>query len=127
MRKLSLAMVYGVITIFVVIVLASLLFSLLLRFTSMQESALSWVIIAVSFLAMFIGGFVTGGKGKEKGWLIGSGTGLLFSIIVFLFQYLGHDSLFSTQQSIYHLGFLATAAIGGIFGVNMTTPSRNES
>jgi len=93
----------------------------------MQESALSWVIIAVSFLAMFIGGFVTGGKGKEKGWLIGSGTGLLFSIIVFLFQYLGHDSLFSTQQSIYHLGFLATAAIGGIFGVNMTTPSRNES
>jgi len=127
MRKLSLAMIYGVITIFVVIILASLLLSLLLRFTSMQESSLSWVVIAVSFLAMFVGGFVTGGKGKEKGWLIGSGSGLLFSIIVFLFQYLGHDSLFSTQQSIYHLGFLATAAIGGIFGVNMTTPSRTQS
>ncbi|MBD8069324.1 TIGR04086 family membrane protein [Bacillus sp. PS06] len=124
MKKIGLATVYGVAAVFIIILVASVIFSLLLRFTSLQEGSLTWLILAISFLALFIGGFVSGGKGKEKGWLMGGATGLLFSLIVFLFQYLGHDAVFSTEQSVYHIGFLATAMIGGIFGVNMTTPSR---
>jgi putative membrane protein (TIGR04086 family) len=124
LRKIGLAMVYGVTTIFIIILLTSLLLSLLLKFTTLQESSLTWVILTLSFLAMFIGGFVSGGKGKEKGWLMGGGTALLYSLIVFLFQYLGHEAVFSSEQSIYHAGFLAVSIIGGIFGVNMTTPPK---
>ncbi|MFC4320918.1 TIGR04086 family membrane protein [Litchfieldia salsa] len=128
MKKIGLATGYGVATIFIIIILTSLIFSLLLKFTSIEEESLTWIILAISFLTLFVGGFVSGGKGKEKGWLMGGATGILYSLIVFLFQYLGHDTLFSTEQSIYHLGFLATAMIGGIFGVNMTTPpTRNNA
>jgi putative membrane protein (TIGR04086 family) len=127
MKKIGLATGYGVAAIFIIILLSSLIFSLLLKFTSVQEESLTWIILAISFLTLFIGGFVSGGKGKEKGWLMGGATGLLYSLIVFLFQYLGHDAVFSTEQSVYHIGFLATAMIGGIFGVNMTTPSRNSN
>ncbi|WP_078545395.1 TIGR04086 family membrane protein [Litchfieldia alkalitelluris] len=124
MKKIGLATAYGITAIFAVIVLTSLLFSLILRFSSVQEASLQWIIVGVSFLALFIGGFISGGKGKEKGWLMGGTTGLLYSLVVFIFQYLGHDATFTTEQSVYHAGFLATAMIGGIFGVNMTTPSR---
>ncbi|THE15330.1 TIGR04086 family membrane protein [Bacillus timonensis] len=127
MRKMSVAMVYGVVAIFVIVIVSSLLISLLLRFTSLQESSMSWVILGASFLALFIGGFVSGGKGKEKGWLIGGGTGVLYSIIVFIVQFLGYDTTFTVEQTMYHAGFLAAAAIGGIFGVNMTSPSRRDA
>ncbi|MEH7223118.1 TIGR04086 family membrane protein [Bacillus sp. JJ1566] len=127
MRKMGVAMVYGVVAIFVIVIVSSLLISLLMRFTSLQESSMSWVILGASFLALFAGGFVSGGKGKEKGWLIGGGTGILYSIIVFIVQFLGYDATFSAEQTIYHAGFLAAAVIGGIFGVNMTTPSRREA
>ncbi|WP_453994725.1 TIGR04086 family membrane protein [Bacillus nitroreducens] len=127
MRKLGVAMVYGVVAIFLIVIVSSLLISLLLKFTSLQESSISWVILGASFLALFVGGFVSGGKGKEKGWLIGGGTGLLYSMIVFLVQFLGYDASFTAEQIMYHAGFLAAAIIGGIFGVNMTTPSRREA
>ncbi len=125
MKNMGIAMIYGVVAILVVVLGSSLLFSLLLKFTTLQESSLSWVILILSFLALFIGGFVSGGKGKEKGWLMGGATGLLYILIVFLFNFLGFDSTFSTEQFFYHTGFLATAMIGGIIGVNVTTPTRN--
>lgn len=126
MRKMGIAMIYGVVAIFCIVLVFSLIFSLLLKFSSLQESSLTWVVLIIGFLALFIGGFVAGGKGKEKGWLMGGSTGILYSLIVFLFQYLGHDATFSAEQTYFHLGFLVVAMIGGVFGVNLTTPSRNS-
>ncbi|WP_102345437.1 TIGR04086 family membrane protein [Bacillus sp. Marseille-P3661] len=112
------AMLYGVITIFIIVLSTSIMLSLLLRFTSIQETALTWPIMALSFLALFIGGFVSGGKGKQKGWLIGAGTGLLFSLLVFLVQFLGYQASFSIQQLLYHSSYILVAIIGGVLGVN---------
>ncbi|MBY0096250.1 TIGR04086 family membrane protein [Mesobacillus maritimus] len=125
-RSLGIAVLYGVIAIFVFAILSSLVFSLLLAYTSVQESSLKYVVTTVSFLSLFIGGFITGKNGKQKGWLIGGATGLIYSIIIFLFQYLGHDSLFSSEQIIYHTCYILTAMMGAILGVNMSsTKSRN--
>lgn len=115
---------YGVIFIFLFAALSSLIFSLILRFTSLQEGSLQYIITAMSFIGLFGGGFLSGGKGKQKGWLIGGLTGLLYSLIVFLFQYLGYDRLFDVQQLIYHICYILIAMMGGILGVNLTTNSR---
>ncbi|WP_404329393.1 TIGR04086 family membrane protein [Mesobacillus maritimus] len=120
-RSLGIAVLHGVIAIFVLAILSSLVFSLLLGFTSVQESSLKYVVTTVSFLSLFIGGFITGKNGKQKGWLIGGATGLIYSIIIFLFQYLGHDSLFSSEQIIYHTCYILTAMMGAILGVNMSS------
>ncbi|WP_367949336.1 TIGR04086 family membrane protein [Bacillus sp. FJAT-29790] len=117
-------MLFGIIAVFLLAIISSLLFSLLLKFTSLQESSLHFVITAISFIALFAGGFISGGKGKQKGWLLGGLTGLIYSIIIFLFQYLGHDSLFNMQQIVYHTCYMLTAMMGGILGVNMSTKSR---
>ena len=124
-RNLGKAVLYGVVAIFLLAIGSSFIFSLLLKFTSVQESSLQYVMTSISFLSIFIGGFVTGGNGKQKGWLIGGATGLVYSLIIFLFQFLGYDSLFTFEQIIYHICYIITAMMGGILGVNIAGSSRN--
>ncbi|CAH0346382.1 TIGR04086 family membrane protein [Bacillus sp. CECT 9360] len=124
-KNLGMAILYGVCAIFIIAIVGSFIFSLLLRFTSINESSLTYVIMAVTFLSLFIGGFISGGKGKKQGWMLGGGTGLIFMLIVLLFQYLGHDSLFSLKQWIYQGCYVLTAMMGGILGVNLSSSSRN--
>lgn len=118
-KSLGRAVLYGVIAIFLLAIVSSFLFSLLLKFTSVQESSLQYIMTSISFISLFIGGFVTGGNGKEKGWMIGGATGLVYSLVIFLFQFLGYDSLFNFEQVIYHLCYVITAMMGGILGVNI--------
>ncbi|MBM4762409.1 TIGR04086 family membrane protein [Bacillus sp. B15-48] len=121
------AVLYGVIAIFVLAIISSFIFSLLFRFTSVQESSLQYIVTTASFISLFLGGFITGRSGKQKGWLIGALTGLIYSMIIFLFQYLGHNSLFDTEQLIYHTCYMLTAMMGGILGVNLSTSSQSRS
>ncbi|MDF2558441.1 MAG: family rane protein [Bacillales bacterium] len=120
-RKLGRAVFYGVVSIFIFAAISSLLFSLILRFTDVKESSVSYIVLFLSFLSLFIGGFISGGKGKRSGWMLGSGVGLIYTLIVFLYQYLGLDTLFSAKQLIYYASYILTAMMGGILGVNMTS------
>jgi len=88
---------------------------------------MQYIITAVSFIALFGGGFLSGGKRKEKGWLIGGITGLIYSFVVFLFQYLGYDRLFNGEQLIYHTCYTLIAMMGGILGVNIATNNSRHS
>ncbi|WP_042345670.1 TIGR04086 family membrane protein [Bacillus massiliigorillae] len=119
-RKLGSAIIYGTISIFVFAVIFSLIFSLLLRFTSLTESSLSYMILILSFISIFIGGVISGGKGKKQGWMLGGGTGLLYTLILLLFQYLGHDSAFTTREWIQSLCYILTCMMGGVLGVNLS-------
>ncbi|WP_276676913.1 TIGR04086 family membrane protein, partial [Caldibacillus debilis] len=62
--KMMRSVFYGLLTIYLIAALFSLIFSLLLSFTSLHESSLEGVVTAFSFLLLFIGGFFAGGKGK---------------------------------------------------------------
>lgn len=83
--------------------------------------SVQYIITALSFIGLFGGGFLSGGKRKQKGWLIGGVTGLIYTLVVFLFQYLGYDRLFSIEQVIYHTCYTLIAMMGGILGVNLST------
>lgn len=110
---------YGLIAIFLLAIISSFIISFILKFTSVQEPSLQLIITIISFLSLFLGGFISGGKGKRKGWLLGALTGGLYTLIIFLFQYLGYDKLFSVQQILYHSGYIGVAICGGIIGVNV--------
>jgi putative membrane protein (TIGR04086 family) len=117
--KMFSAMLSGLIVVLGIILACSVVISLLLRFTSLSESSFTWIIIGLSFLALFFGGFISGKKGREKGWILGAGTGLLFTLIVFFVQYLGYQLQFDSEQYLYHLGYILISVIGGILGVNL--------
>ena len=116
-----LAIVYGWITIFVLLLLSSIFLSIMMRFTSINEFMLSYLSLSIGILSLLIGGIVAGMKGKEKGLIIGALTGIGFTVLTFLSQYLGYNETFSMQQMIYHLAYIISAMIGSIIGVNLAT------
>ncbi len=126
-RNLFSSAFFGLAIIYAFVAIVSLLFSLLLRFTSLQENDFQLAITIISFIVLFIGGFIAGGKGKEKGWLIGIIMGLLYTLINFSFQYLGHDTPITLNQLIYYLCFNLTIMMGAILGVNIAQGNRRDS
>lgn len=70
-KQVGKGILYSLVVIFALMFAGSLLVSLLLTMTSLSESSFNWFITAISFITLFIGGFISGGKAKEKGWLIG--------------------------------------------------------
>jgi putative membrane protein (TIGR04086 family) len=126
-KNIGSAVLYGTLTIFILLMLSSFIFAFLLRFTSLQESSVQYIITAISFVSIFAGGFISGGKGQQKGWLMGGLTGFLYCLIIFLYTFLGTDSLFSVEQVIYHICYILIAMMGGILGVNMSGKSRTNS
>ena len=119
-RKMGSAIIYGTVSIFILAVIFSLLFSLLLRFTSLTESSISYLILILSFISIFIGGLISGGKGKKQGWILGGGTGLLYTLIILAFQYLGFDQTFSSREWIQSLCYILVCMMGGVLGVNLS-------
>ncbi|WLR44060.1 TIGR04086 family membrane protein [Bacillus carboniphilus] len=122
-KRFGKAILYGLITIFSIALVVSFLFTFLLKFTDLTEESIYFPLLILSFLAVFIGGLISGGIGQEKGWFIGGITALCYTLIIALFQYLGYASSLSTSSLLHHLGFLITAMVGGMFGVN--TLSKN--
>ncbi|GAA0295082.1 putative membrane protein (TIGR04086 family) [Gracilibacillus halotolerans] len=120
MMKGFISMLYGWVSILAVILLASLILSLLLRFTSLGESTLNLVTLLLSFLALFVGGFVAGMKAKKRGLIIGLSTGLCFTLFVFCYRYLGLNTGFQLADFVNHGAYLLLAMLGAIFGVNLS-------
>ncbi|TYR82295.1 TIGR04086 family membrane protein [Priestia megaterium] len=119
-NRIGSAIFFGVTAIFMIGFIVSLIFSLILKFSSLEEQSVQLFIIILSFISVFIGGFMSGGKSGSKGWLIGGATGLVYSLLMLMLQFLGYNQLFSMNQLLFHAGFLTTAILGGVMGVNLS-------
>ncbi len=119
MQRQFIALLYGWIFILVFILVSSFILTLILQFTEIRQQTLSWVAFSVGLIGLFIGGMITGIKGKSKGWIIGGLTGVGFTVFIFLVQFLGYQNGFSLDQTLHHLGFILAAILGGMIGVNL--------
>lgn len=126
-RNLISAVFFGLAIIYVLVGIVSFLFSIILKFTSLQESDFQLATTIISFIVLFTGGFIGGGKGRERGWLIGLAIGLLYTTINFSFQYLGHDTPVTFNQIIYYICFNLTVIMGAILGVNIAQGSSQRT
>lgn len=125
-NKQLLGLFYGWIFVFSIILVSSIIVALLLRFTTFNEPTLSWVTLIMGLIALFIGGLVAGLRSRAKGWIIGGMVGLGFTLFIFFIQYLGYKQSFSLGQSLHHIGYILSALLGGIIGVNMIGSNQEE-
>lgn len=96
------------------------LFAVILTYTSVPESYISNVVFIISIVSILYAGKIATKKVKSRGWLIGSITGIVYMLILYLL------SLIFTKRPVFDMhvlfifamGFLA-GAIGGIFGINL--------
>ena len=119
-RKMVTACSYGIITALILIMASAFVLATLLKLTSLSETALGSIpMIIVSLVALFIGGVISGAKMKEKGLLTGASTGLIYSLLIYLFLFLGFDRTFSGTQYFLIVANTAITGMGGIIGVNL--------
>lgn len=102
----------------------SALMATLLKFTSLTEHSIGWVMIAAALLSLFIGGFIAGGKSGTKGWLAGALCALFFSGIVLAISYLGYNEAISIKQILLFASYGGIASLGGMIGVNLSAASQ---
>lgn len=114
---------YGIVTILVLMFLSSLVISLLIKFTDFSSSTLTWTTFVVSIIVLMIGGFVAGKMSFDKGWLTGLLTAFIYIGGVILFQFLAYDYWLADRQFTYFLIFCVSSVTGSMFGVNF---SRNQ-
>ncbi|ASI79732.1 TIGR04086 family membrane protein [Bacillus pacificus] len=119
-KKLSTAIGFGIVILLILATVTSMIMALLLKFTDMNERTLAVTIFILALLSMLISGFTAGKKAQGKGWLVGFTTGLTFTILVFLVNYLGFSQTLSNSQLLYQLALMGASTLGGIFGVNMS-------
>ncbi|MCR6464672.1 TIGR04086 family membrane protein [Bacillus paranthracis] len=119
-KKLSTAIGFGIVILLMLATVTSMIMALLLKFTDMNEGTLAVTIFILALLSMLISGFTAGKKAQGKGWLVGFSTGLTFTILVFLVNYLGFSQTLSNSQLLYQLALMGVSTLGGIFGVNMS-------
>ncbi|ADY23578.1 TIGR04086 family membrane protein [Bacillus paranthracis] len=119
-KKLSTAIGFGIVILLILATVTSMIMALLLKFTDMNEGTLAVTIFILALLSMLISGFTAGKKAQGKGWLVGFTTGLTFTILVFLVNYLGFSQTLSNSQLLYQLALMGASTLGGIFGVNMS-------
>lgn len=76
--------------------------------------------IIIPIISLFIGGFYIGKKSNEKGWLEGLKIGLIFIIILILFNLLGLQTKIEFKNILYYLIIIASSIFGGMLGINKT-------
>ncbi len=110
----------GLVLMLTIVLLGSLIVSLLLQFTNLSESKMPIITYVVNAISLLTGGFITGYKAKERGWIYGGITGILYTIILLLVAFLAFDIVLTTKTLLTMISAFGISAIGGIFGVNFS-------
>ena len=121
-EKLSTAIGFGIVTLLILASITSMIMALLLKFTNINEGTLTVTILYSLFIYAYVWIYCRQ-KAQGKGWLVGFTTGLTFTILVFLVNYLGFSQTLSNSQLLYQLALMGASTLGGIFGVNMSKQS----
>ena len=108
----------GTIVFFGCFLILLLIFSVLMMNRDFSDSTLFTISCISLALAAFVGGYTASRISKEKGLIIGGGTGLFSYFLLAVFGTLFTQSGFGTIGFIKLLLCLLPAGIGGFFGVN---------
>jgi putative membrane protein (TIGR04086 family) len=109
----------GLMAALVFMLLGTLMTSILMLATNLQESSLYSYTMSIHGVAMLIGGMVAGKRSGTKGWYHGGLLGAVYAFIVWTIGFLAYDAGI-TEQTLYLavLSFIS-GALGGMLGINL--------
>ncbi|NHN30067.1 TIGR04086 family membrane protein [Paenibacillus agricola] len=109
----------GLMVAMVFMLLGTLLTSLLMLATNLQENSLYSYTMSIHGIAMLIGGITAGKRSGSKGWYHGGLLGMVYACIVWTIGFLAYDIGLTTQ--VLYLVVLTTisGALGGMLGIHL--------
>jgi putative membrane protein (TIGR04086 family) len=109
----------GLLYSLVIMAAATVVVSLFLKFTSMQEGNMPSAVYIIHSLSLFIGGLVSGRRAGKRGWYYGGMMGILYSVVVVLIGFLSYDAALTLNTLILLVLSFVMGALGGMIGVNL--------
>jgi putative membrane protein (TIGR04086 family) len=110
--------VAGLSYIMTIIFLGTVLTSLILSMSGVNESSLPFFAYPIHVIALLVGGWIAGRRAGERGWYYGGMSGLIYAILLLLLGFLGFDRALGLEAITILLISFGSSAIGGMFGVN---------
>ncbi|WP_233531670.1 TIGR04086 family membrane protein [Paenibacillus alkalitolerans] len=99
--------------------LATVIVSLVLKFSGMKEGSMTTYVYVIHSAALFIGGLVTGKRSGKRGWYNGGMMGVLYSVVVVLIGFLSYDAALTMYTLVLFALSFFMGAFGGMIGVNL--------
>lgn len=104
--------------VFIFLGFFSMLLTLLGYFNITSSKITEYLILFLTMISLFIGGFFLGKKCGQKGWLEGIKIGSMVIFLFFLISYLGFDQGLNVKVCIYYLILLVSSILGSMIGIN---------
>lgn len=114
LKKIGISLLY----IIGFILILTFLITLLNYFNIISKNVVSVFKIIIPIVSLFIGGFVTGKRSSQKGWLEGLKLSLIFLFIFILFNYLGLKNNIEFKNLLYYLIIIISTCFGSMLGIN---------
>lgn len=115
----------GVVLAFLLSILSLLIFAWVLYSSSVSETASSAVILVITLLSTFAGGFLCARMKKSRGLIFGALCGLVYFVILYIFScFTGVRPDFDIPAVSTVIFGILTAALGGITAVNIKMKKR---
>lgn len=108
----------------VLYIIASLLiFTFIMTFLSYfnitSDKTTSFFKIMIPIASLFTGGMYLGKRSNKKGWLEGFKLGLIFIILLIIFEFLALDISFEFKNILYYIIIVASSILGSMVGISI--------
>jgi putative membrane protein (TIGR04086 family) len=114
LKKLGISILYIISTILIL----TFLITFLNYFNIINDKIISIFKILIPIISLFIGGFIIGKKSKSKGWLEGIKLGIIFSILLLIFNFLAFSNSFKLKYLLFYLIIIISSIFGSMIGIN---------
>lgn len=120
MKANIIRIIKGSITAIVITLILLFIFSIILTYTSIKESAMSPVVIVITAVSILIGSSISTLKIKKMGLVNGALVGLIYILTIYVISSItGLGFSLQLQTIIMMLAAIGAGMIGGIIGVNL--------
>ena len=114
LKNLSMSFIYIIFTILT----STFIITVLSYFNIMNDKITSICKIIISIISLFIGGFYIGKRSIKKGFIEGLKLGLIFSIVLIIFNFLAFDNSFKFKYLLFYLILIISCIFGSMIGIN---------
>lgn len=110
----------GVLRGFILTLIALLIYSVVLKFTTVSAGISSMFILVVTLISILYGAVFSAKKINKKGWLVGASVGLLYIVIIYLVALVaGGEATLSLTALLRITLAVVVGGLSGMLGLNI--------
>lgn len=114
LKKLGISLLWIISTILIL----TFIITFFNYFNIISDKVISIFKILIPVIALFIGGIQIGKRSKSKGWLEGIKLGLIFSVLLIIFNFLAFNDSFKLKYLLFYLIIIISSILGSMIGIN---------